>query len=410
MLPTAGRFGKSHFAVAEMLDRALRNTRRFPQYAYLGPTYGAAKRIIWQIFKEYVKNIPNVEINEAELRIDLHRPAQKDFIRFMLLGAENPGNLRGIYLDGVTMDEYAEMHPDVWIQVIRPALSDRLGWAIFIGTPKARNHFYDVYEYAGSDPENWFRAIFKASETGVVNEAELAAARREMSEEMYLQEFECSFTAALTGAYFGKEMVLAEQEGRIRTVPHEKSLPVFTAWDLGIGDQTAIWFIQEVGKEYHAIDYFEVSGMGLPEIIAGINKRPYNYGDHYFPHDIAVRELGNNGQSREKTLRDLGVRNIRVGKKHTGSMFMDSIHLVRMMIAKTWFDRTKCEKGIKALQNYSRKWDDKLKVYQERPTHDWASHGADAFREFADQHRGGSFKVDTRNLPRQAQSTYNIFG
>ena len=174
------RFGKTIFSLNEMLDKGLRCTHKNPQYAYVAPTYGQAKRIAWDQLKEIVKNIPNVTVNEADLRIDIARPHLSDRVRIILLGAENPGAIRGIYLDGVIFDEYAEMNPEVWTSVVRPALSDREGWGIFIGTPKGANHFYGVYTKA-QGKEDWFTAVYKASETGILPQAELDAAREIMS-------------------------------------------------------------------------------------------------------------------------------------------------------------------------------------------------------------------------------------
>lgn len=403
------RFGKTVFTINEMIDQGIRCPKRNPQYAYIAPNYGQAKRVAWEMLKEYTEQIPGRSVNEQELRVDIARPWMGDRVRYMLLGAEQPGSLRGIYLDGAILDEFAEMHPEVWGQVIRPALADRAGWAIFIGTPKGTNHFYEMYMYAKEEPE-WVCAVYKASETDILPESELEAARREMSEEEYDQEFECSFSAALVGAFFGKEMAKAEEEGRICRVPYEKKSPVYTAWDLGVDDTTAIWCLQEIGKEYRAIDYIEESGQGLEYFVGELNKRGYIFDSHYFPHDIRVRELGLGGESREKMLRDLGLRNIRVGVKHTANKFLDDIHNMRMAINKMWFDQTKCKRGIDSLKNYERKWDTKNKIFQQRPLHNWASHGADAFREFADQHRESSNRPDFKNLPRQTDRKYSVFG
>ena len=248
------RFGKTVLVLNEILDRALRCEHKNPQYAYIAPTYGQAKRVAWTMLKDFVLHIPGVVTNEAELRIDI--PRGGDFIRIMLLGAENPGSLRGIYLDGVVLDEYAECDPRVWGEVVRPALSDRLGWAIFIGTPKGSNHFYEIYKKA-QGLDSWFTAIYKASETGIILRSELEAAAQEMSEEEYNQEYEADFGAALMGAYYGKEMKQADSEKRITTVSYDPAVQVHTFWDLGIGDSTSIWCMQLVGKEYHLITMSE---------------------------------------------------------------------------------------------------------------------------------------------------------
>jgi hypothetical protein len=162
------RFGKTVFSINEMIDKGLRNPLKNPQYAYFAPFYGQAKRVAWDYLKDYTKNLPGVITNEADLRVEIPRPATGDKIRFMLLGADNPGAIRGIYLDGAILDEYAEMDPTVWGQVIRPTLSDRLGWAIFIGTPKGQNHFHEVYNKAQIN-DTWFTALYKATDTNIID-------------------------------------------------------------------------------------------------------------------------------------------------------------------------------------------------------------------------------------------------
>lgn len=399
------RFGKTVLSINEMIDRGLRNPLKNPQYAYVAPFYGQAKRVAWDYLKEFTKGIPGATANEAELRVDIPRPDRGDRIRFMLLGADNPGSIRGIYLDGVLLDEYAEMDPRVWSQVVRPALSDRLGWAIFIGTPKGRNHFYDIYEAARKSPE-WFTAIYKASETKIIPESELAAARATMSEEEYEQEFECSFSAALIGAYYGKLMDQAEKTGRITKVPYDPAVPVSTYWDLGIGDTTCIWFIQQVGAAYHCIDYIEESGLGLARYAKMILvDREYVYERHYLPHDGAARELGT-GKTRQETLDELKVKPTEiVGKQDVD----DGIHACRMIIPKCWFDEKKCERGINALRNYEKAWDAKNKIFIAKPKHNWASHGSDAFRTFALGHQDDRQSTKRRkDLPRKAENDYDI--
>lgn len=357
--------------------------------AYVAPTFGQAKRVVWEILKEYTKSIPGVVTNEADLRVDIPRPHLNDKIRFILLGAENPGSIRGIYLDGVILDEVGEMGPEIFNTVIRPALSDRKGWAIFIGTPKGEGYFKELYDFATKgDPErgtppppDWFARIYKASETGIIDQAELDAARALMSDSEYEQEFECSFTAALVGAYYGKEMEQAEEKGRVTDVPYDPALPVTTYWDLGMSDSTTVWFVQNLrGREIRLIDYEEHSGKGLPEWSKILQDKGYVYDAHVLPHDGSVRELGT-GVSRLETLQALqrGIK-VRVAKKMD---LLDGINASRLLLAKCWFDRTNCALGVKALKAYERKWDAKNKVFQARPLHNWASHGADGFRTMA---------------------------
>lgn len=409
------RFGKTHLALNEVLDRAFRNNLRSPQYAYLAPTYGQAKRVAWDLLKDYVKNIPGVVINEADLRIDIPRPAKQDRIRIILLGAENPGSLKGIYLDGVVLDEFAEMNPQVWSESIRPALSDRMGWGLFIGTPKGTNHFYEIYNFAQNGnpekgvppPDDWYTAIYKASQTGIIPISELDAARAVMSPEEYEQEYECSFSAALVGAYYGKEMALAEDEKRICPVGYDPGLPVTTFWDLGVDDTTVIWFVQRLrDHEIRIIDHHEESGQGLPYYAKLLASKKYVYDEHVLPHDAEVRELGT-GVSRVETMRKLcrGTR-VRVLPRQTVE---DGINAVRLILAKCWFDNIKCSRGIAALKNYQRTWDAKNKVFQQRPKHDWASHSADAFRYLAMGLKADyGDSSDTRRYPRYSNNDYSV--
>jgi len=199
-------FGKTIFTINHLIDDALRCEHEYPLYAYIAPNYSQAKRIAWEELKKYTKNIPGVESNEADLRLDIRRPHKGDFARIMLLGAEKPGSIRGIHLNGAAIDEFAECDPTIWTEVVNPALRQKKGWVIFIGTPKGMNHFYDIYQIAKANPDHWFTVTYKVSETGLVDQLELDAARSVMSEEQYQQEFECSFTAAVVGAYYSKEI------------------------------------------------------------------------------------------------------------------------------------------------------------------------------------------------------------
>ena len=217
------RFGKTHLSINEIIDKGYKCAHPNPQYAYLAPNYGQAKRVAWDVVKQYTKNLPGVTYNETELKCEFSRGS--DRVRILLLGAENPDSLRGIYLDGVVLDEYASMNATIWSEVIRPALLDRLGWAIFISTPKGLNNFYEVYQAALKDA-NWYAATFRASETGIIPISELEMARATMSESEYSQEFECSWSAALVGAYYGKEIEQAEKDGRITSVPFDPALGV----------------------------------------------------------------------------------------------------------------------------------------------------------------------------------------
>lgn len=393
------RFGKTVFSINEMIDQGLRCKNKNPRYAYVAPLYAQAKRIAWDYLKDYTKDIPGAASNEADLRVDIPHNG----CRFSLFGADNPDSLRGVYLDGVILDEYSEMMPRVWTEVIRPALSDRGGWVIFIGTPKGRNHFYELFQYAKNDDE-WFTALYKGEETGIIPQIELDRMKSTMDDAEYAQEIQCSFDSALVGAYYLKEMQAAEAEKRITDLPHDPALPVHTAWDLGVGDTTAIWFWQEFGPRLQFIDYLEDDGIGLSEYARRLNEKPYNYGTHYLPHDAKARDI-TRGETREGTLR----RHLR------GSIITlpresveDGIHAARITLKKSWFDKTKCDRGIESLKSYRRKWDQKKGMFENRPVHNWASHASDAFRYAAKGARGDYDKKDS--LPPKAITEYDVFG
>lgn len=369
------RGGKTVGSIADMLDHALRCTLKNPRYAYIAPFLKQAKAVAWDILKDLVREIPGVKINESELRVDLPNKA-----RVQLFGADNYDALRGIYLDGAVLDEFGDVDPRAWAEVIRPALSDREGWATFIGTPKGTNDFYKLFNYAKEPAnQNWSAFMLKASESGLIPDSELRDARGVMTEDQYDQEYECNFDAPVIGSYYGKEIRQLEKAKQITSVPWEPKLDVQTAWDIGIDDSTAIWFVQTVGREIHVIDYMEVNDLSAGDIAKKLKEKPYAYGELILPHDAGGREK-QTGMTYEDALKGLGFPNTRV---LSVAGVMDGINAARMLLPKIWFDQAKCERGLKCLKNYQREWDDKHQVYRSRPLHNWASHGADAFRYLA---------------------------
>jgi phage terminase large subunit len=366
------RAGKTVACVNDLIRRALQDGKKDGRYAYLSPYFSQAKAVAWDYLRRFAQPLLGDKPNETELRVDLVNGA-----RIRLYGADNPDALRGLALDGVVLDEVADMRPRVWGEIIRPALADRQGWAVWIGTPKGHNAFHDVWQQAQANAD-WFALLLKASATGILPAEELIDARRTMSEDEYAQEFECSFEAAIQGAYYGKELAAAEEEGRISGVPAEKGALVHTAWDLGIGDSTAIWFVQQVGREVRVIDYYEASGVGLDHYAKVLQAKPYLWGEHIVPHDAAVRELGT-GKTRIETLANLGIRTKMAPKLSID----DGIHASRMLLARCWFDRERTFEGLGKLKQYRREWDEERKTFKPRPLHDHSSHAADAFRYLA---------------------------
>lgn len=363
------RFGKTVLAVNHLIRAAACCTKERGRFHYIGPTYRQAKSIAWDYLKHYSAPIPGVDFNESELRVDLPNGAQ-----VRVLGADNPDALRGIYSDGAVLDEFGLMQGRVWSEVLRPALADRLGWALFIGTPNGKNAFWSMRDYAATH-DDWYLAEYKASKTGVVDKAELQAAQAQMSADEYEQEFECSFEASVRGAIFAREMAFLRAQGRIGVVDYDPLLQVNTAWDLGVGDATAIWFMQLSGESVRCIDYYEASGEGLGHYVQVLSQRGYTYAKHILPHDVQVRELGT-GRSRLEMLASLGLR----ATVAPNLGLDDGIEAARIFLKRCWFDAVKAKAGIEGLQNYRREENTRTGELKPQPVHDWASHPADAFR------------------------------
>ena len=363
------RAGKTVACIMDLIKQAIEHTGREPRFAYVAPTYTQAKDVAWSYLKEYTAAIPGIEKSESELSVTL--PHNKARIR--LYGAENYDRLRGLYHDGVVIDEAGDIDPRAWPEVIRPTLSDRRGWATFIGTPKGDNDFRLIFDRSKKE-QDWFSAELKASETKLIADEELDDARRTLTPEQYAQEYECSFTAAILGAYYGKEMELAVAEKRIGRVLHDRAADTFASWDLGIGDSTAIWIFQIIGREWHFVRYYENSSQRLDHYVDWIKALPFGVHKHLLPHDAEAREL-QTGNSRIEFLEERGL-NCEVVPRHNVD---DRINAARVKFNRFWFDETGCDAGIKALRMYRADYDDKLKTLKNKPLHDWASHGADAF-------------------------------
>lgn len=408
------RFGKSVLAVNTLGELAIECPFSHGRYAYLAPTYDMARNIAWTYLKDFADRIPTAETMESKLTIEL--PTRiGGRAQISLYGTDTPKQrLRGMYLDGVVFDEWAQIPPHVWTQQVRPMLSDvnRNGfdenmqenqWAIFMTTPFGRNHAYHMHNRAelwakgmgarmGSDDVNasashddlvyrndWAAELWKASQTGVLDKEELRLARMDMNDDdAYEQEYECSWDAAVKGAIYAKQIAELKDRGRFMRVPYNPLLPVHTGWDLGFDDSTAIWFVQCVANEVRVIDYYEASGAGLDHYADVLEKKGYGYGRHYLPHDVEQTELGT-GKSRISVLRALGVRGVTVPRSNVE----DGIAAVRVLLPRCVFDASTTEEGVSRLVLYHREWDERQMVLRQKPKHDWTSHSADAFRTLA---------------------------
>ncbi len=360
------RAGKTVACVAELVFAALFSSKQDGRYAYVAPQYNQAKDIAWIYIKRLTADIPNMEYNETELRADFPNGS-----RIRLYGADNPDRLRGIFLDGCVLDEYADMKPRVWGEIIRPLLADRQGWAVFIGTPKGHNSFYEIWKTSNAS-DRWFSASVRASTSGLLPPTELEDAARGMTQDQYEQEFECSFEAAILGAYYGKELKVLEDEGRITLVEYDRALPVFTAWDLGYHDDTAIFFYQVTHTEIHVIDFYSGSGLAIEDYAGAIKSKGYKYGKHYLPHDARAKTLASGGKSViEQLAMHLGIGNLAIVSSLS---VQDGIQAARLMLPKVWFDKEHCEEAVELLKQYQREWDEDKKTFRDKPRHDFTSH------------------------------------
>lgn len=369
------RFGKTVAAVNQLQRAAVLSKKERPRFHYIAPTYRMGKQAAWDYMKFYASPIPGVETNESELRINYPNGAQ-----VQILGADNPDSMRGIYSDGAVFDEYGLQPPNVFTEVMRPALSDRKGWGLFVGTPNGRNQFQKVaLEAQANKTGDWAFASYKASETGYVDALELQNARSMMTADEYAQEYECSFEAAIKGAIYSAELLAARDQRRITACPVDPILPIDTDWDLGVGDATAIWFSQSLRSgEVRIVDYYEASGEGLPHYAGVLKAKGYVYGKHWAPHDIQVKELGS-GRSRLEVGQSLGL----MFNVAPNLPIEDGIHAARMLFPRCYFDEGKCRPGLDALQAYRRDYNTRLNEFKATPVHDWSSHAADAWRYLA---------------------------
>jgi len=368
------RAGKTVATIADIIRRAVMEKKENARYAYIAPFYAQAKSIAWDYLLRFAEPAI-VKANQSELWVELVNGA-----KIRLLGAENCDALRGNYLDGVVLDEFADMKPRLWGEIIRPLLSDRQGWATFIGTPKGHNSFYDIYNEAQKNP-NWYVKTLRADQSGLLPDAELLDAQATMSTNQYEQEFLCSFEAAILGAFYGQEMRRITDLERITTVDYDPMFPCHTAWDLGFNDSTSIWWFQVVYGEIRVLDHHSSNGQSIPFYTMLLDQKEdefgYKYGYHYLPHDAKAKTLASGGKSIiEQISAKIDIKHLKIVPNLS---LQDGIQASRLALTRTWFDN-RCEEGIECLRQYQREWDDDKKIFRDRPKHDWTSHSADAFR------------------------------
>lgn len=359
--------------------------RRIGTYFYFFPTFAQGRKVLWDFIDKdgfkVLEHIPKEMIegkpNGSEMKIRL-----KNGSLIQIVGTNNFDSIVGTNPIGCVFSEYSLQDPRAWT-LIRPILVENNGWAVFNFTPRGQNHAKELYEMAKINPE-WFCQLLTVDDTTredgsrIITDKDIEAERKAgMSEDYIQQEFYCSFTLGVEGAYYAKYLWQAREEGRLCPIVYNKQARVHTAWDIGIGDSTAIVFFQYAGQEIHILDYYENSGEGLPHYAFVIEKKPYLYGDHFAPHDIANRNFSS-GLSTQEVAADLGIK-FRI--LPTLKLSIESgIEAARGIFPRVWIEHVKARKLIHALENYRKEFDVKNNVYRTRPLHDWSSHGADAFR------------------------------
>lgn len=360
-------------------------------YWHLLPQQNQARKAIWDAVNPHTAQR---RIDDAFPRALREATREQDMmIRFktgstwQVIGSDNYDALVGTPPIGVVFSEWALSDPQAW-SLIRPILAENGGWAIFITTPRGRNHAHRMFEMASAS-NDWFAERLTATETGVFSTDTLETERRELIDErgdedgeaIYQQEYMTSFSAGLPGAYYAKQVDKAEADGRVGFVPYNPNNQVHTAWDLGRNDATAIWFVQANLGGWDVIDYYANTSVGIEHYVKELKERGYNYGEHLLPHDAESEVLVSATGSIADTVTSMGLKGVRVVPR-TKSVAND-INEVRQLLPICRFDKLKTAKGLDALRSYRRVWDEKLKAYRDTPLHDWASDPADAFRTFA---------------------------
>lgn len=382
-------------------------------YWHMLPEYAQGRKAIWEAVNPHTGKKRIDEAFPLELRKRTNN--QEMFIEFLngstwqIVGSDRFDSAVGSAPIGIVFSEYALANPYAW-DYLSPILEENGGHAFFISTVRGKNHFWQLCEFAKDDPD-WYYQKVDADKSGVFSQEQLDnickqyQARRGEDEGLALfrQEYFNDPSAGIPGAYYNKLLMQAEKEGRICNVPHNPSILVTTGWDLGIGDSTAIWFAQQIGREIRIIDYYENSGQGLEHYVKVLASKPYNYYEHLLPHDADVSELGT-GKRRIDVLRSLGLTKTRVLPR---TSIDDRIQATRTTLPQCYFDEQKNKKGLNALSQYQRAYDEKLQTFKDRPLHDWTSHAADAFGYLC---QGIRPVVDRAARSKRAETDYDIFG
>ncbi len=378
------RAGKSTGFVWRGLRKALTEDRRHippaqrnlhndpPRIVHVLPAQVMWQRTgLWDKVTRAAEGIPGATVMKSVLRVELPNRGV-----YQCGGMDKPDSWRGGYCDELIEDEADDVIAAGLDMVAVPMLADYSGTRVKIGTPKGNGRLAEAYDKAGSDPTA-SRYLLRYTDTKVLSDDQIADIRANLDDEEFEQEMNCSFTAPNSGSYYGKWLDAAIKEERVCKVLYDPKLPVYTSWDLGMANATAIWFFQiSPGGEWRWLKYYEDSGQGLDTYAKLIHAQPYVYKKHLLPHDIEVREQTYQGRSRRHYLDGLGVRPIKVVAAANPA---DRVEASRMIMPRSWFDAEGCQAGLKMLRAYRRQWNEHMSVWRSSPVEDAACHCADAF-------------------------------
>lgn len=387
------RWGKDDVALHFTATQAM---QKVGNYWHMLPQYNQARKVIWDAVNPRTGKKRIDEAFPEQIRANTRRQEMNiEFINgsmWQLVGSDNYNAYVGSPPIGIVLSEWAIANPMAWAY-LAPILEENQGWALFIYTSRGNNHGRTTYEMAKTTV-GWFAERLTAHETPVFSATQLANIKSEymrifgpeLGLALYEQEYECSWEGAILGAYFAQQIREARKQ-RITKVPYQPSLEVDTFWDLGVDDSMSIWFMQPVGKAFHFIDYYESSGYGLEHYAKVLKEKDYIYGNHWMPHDAAAREMTNSeiALSRKEVAEQLGIKPVNIVQRARNMDLIIQVHIpaARNILSQCWFDEDKCAAGLMSLENYHAEYNEEKKVLDNRPAHDWSSHGASAFITFA---------------------------
>jgi len=384
------RSGKDELLLNALAVKAM---QRQANWAYMFPEISHARRAMWQainphtgrrrISEAFPQEILDGPPNETEMRLKLVNGSS-----IIFFGSDQYDRLVGASLAGIVSSEHALSHPSAYA-FFSPMLRENGGFFAAISTPRGRNHFYSLFNYASKSP-GWFAQSLSADQTGSLTPEALEEARQEYidlygldaGQALYDQEYLVSFNAAILGSFYAREMLAVRAEGRIDPTLEAEDAPVHRAWDIGVRDDTSIWWWQSVGTQIYILDCYTASGVGVDHYAQVIEDRRKEHGwkdgTDYVPHDARVKEWGT-GRTRVETMMSMGLNPQVVSQ----AGLLDGINATRQTLGRCVFHPRTEEIGISALEQYRREWDDEKKVFRANPLHDFHSHLADAFRYLA---------------------------